>query len=61
MHKGGSESIQKSTKHLTETLSEDFAVHLGESKVINMDEKKFTSKNVFSQLKISFWRWIRSI
>lgn len=40
MHKGGSESIQKSTKHLTETLSEDFAVHLGESKVINMDEKK---------------------
>lgn len=53
MHKGGSESIQKSTKHLTETLSEDFAVHLGESKV-NMDEKKFTSKNVFSQLKISF-------
>lgn len=54
MHKGGSESIQKSTKHLTETLSEDFAVHLGESKVINMDEKKFTSKNVFSQLKISF-------
>lgn len=27
-------------KHLTETLSEDFAVHLGESKVINMEEKK---------------------
>lgn len=48
-------------KHLTETLSEDFAVHLGESKVINMEEKKMTSKNVFSQLKIRFWRWNRSI
>lgn len=48
-------------KHLTETLSEDFAVHLGESKVINMEEKKITSKNVFSQLKIRFWRWNRSI
>lgn len=42
MHKGGSESIQKRSqaKHLTETLSEDFAVHLGESKLINMEEKK---------------------
>lgn len=48
-------------KHLTETLSEDFVVHLGESKVINMEEKKITSKNVFSQLKIRFWRWNRSI
>lgn len=38
-------------KHLTETLSEDFAVHLGESKVINMEEKKSRLKTCFHNLR----------